>query len=105
MKAIAAHAPMTVEELAEYQVIPEQKVKDYGDRIVKAITRHIKNEKLEDYVQNRPKKRPRSSSSGAAKKLAAAAKSIIDIEEDDEFDDDGIDYSAIDLNVPSNTTK
>ncbi|KAG7355950.1 ATP-dependent DNA helicase RecQ [Nitzschia inconspicua] len=95
IKAIAAHAPMTLEELVACQVIPDQKVKDYGDRIVRAIKRHVENEKLHECVRNRPAKRPKVDT-GVAKHVPPTVNPIIEIEDDDEFDD-GIDYSALDF--------
>jgi HRDC domain len=105
MKSIAAHAPMTMEELEACQVIADQKVQEYGNRIVNTIKHFVEEGNLQEYVQKRSVKRSRAvSSSGDAKKPPPAADSVIEIDDDDEFDDD-IDYSAIDLDAVMKTVK
>ena len=102
VKSIAYHAPTTVEELEECG-LPENVKKDYGDRLLKNINTYIEMEKLQSYLASRPKKKHKSGSVPVA--AAAKAADVIDIQDsEDEFDDDGIDFSAIPLpsSQPSN---
>eukprot|EP00804_Cyclotella_cryptica_P004283 CCRYP_013482-RD/>CCRYP_013482-RD protein AED:0.03 eAED:0.03 QI:147/1/1/1/1/1/5/481/1228 len=95
VKVIAAQAPTTMEELGECG-LPENVQKNYGERLLKNINTYIEMEKLDNYLEARPKKKTKSDSSNVA---AAKAVDVINIPDDsgDEFNDDGIDYSAIPL--------
>ena len=114
IKSIAAYAPTTTEQLASMGLMGEEKIKVYGERLVRLITHFIETHGLSDYVENRAGKRkaeetpspgssrvtavvvkPSASASRTGKPKARRA--VIDIS-DDEFSDDDIDFEA--LNVP-----
>jgi ribonuclease D len=97
VKAIAAHAPMSVEELKALRLIGDKKVEEYGARIVKAIKIYVEREKLEAELVKRPAKRPRTAS--AAGKKPAPSSTVIEIKDDDDEFDNGIDYASIDLDA------
>ena len=95
----------------------EEKIKVYGDRLVRLITHFIETHGLSEYVEHRAGKRKADETTPAAgtsssrvtavvvKASASAARTgnpkarraVIDIS-DDEFSDDDIDFEA--LNVP-----
>jgi hypothetical protein len=95
VKVIAAQAPTTIEELGECG-LPENVQKNYGERLLKNINTYIEMEKLESYLEARPKKKPKSDSLSVAAEKAVHVINILD-DSGDEFNDDGIDYSAIPL--------
>lgn len=115
IKSIAAYAPTTKEELASLGLMGEEKIKVYGDRLIRLINHFIDIHGLSDYVGNRPGKRKADDSSeGASNKLKAvvvqpvssavragkpkARKAIIEISDDDsEFGGDDIDFAAMDI--------
>ena len=103
IKAIAAEAPTTIEELTECG-LPVNIVKDYGERLLKNINTYIESNDLKRYIESRPKKKPKSNQLAVA--AAAKAPSVINVLDDseDEFDDDGIDFSAIPLPNQQNAT-
>ena len=102
MQAIAGHAPTSIDELADCE-IGENVKKQYGERLLKNINNYIETEKLQKYIENRSKKKPKTDSKSTAAKSSKDAKPILIDSSDDEFDD-GIDYSA--LNIPeANSTK
>ena len=93
IKTLAEEAPTNMEELAECD-IPENVRKSYGERILKNINVYIETNKLQKYLENRPKKKPKSDSV-----QVTTAPEVVNVLEDsgDEFQDDGIDFSAIPL--------
>ena len=97
MQAIATQVPTTIEELADCG-LPENVQKQYGERLVKCILSYIEMEKLEKYIQNRPKKKQKTEASSSHSPLEQSKPVLIDVPDDsaDEFDD-GIDYSAIEI--------
>ena len=94
VKAIASHAPMTVDELKAIGILSEKKLEEYGARIVKPIKMYVKKEGLEEQVA---RKLPATKSLNG-KVSRTDANQIIEIvdDDDDEFAN-GIDYDAIDL--------
>lgn len=97
-------------------LLGEQKMKDYGSRLVRKVKQFIEKNQLEEYIANRPGKRTRtddvpatnvtavvvqSASSAAARTgKPKARKAIIEIDSDDEFGDfgaDDIDYANLDI--------
>ena len=56
MKNVATQAPTTIDELCECE-LPQNAIKQYGERLITSINAFIKNEKLEQYIDNRPKKK------------------------------------------------
>lgn len=60
-KSIAAYAPTTEDDLASLGVLGEQKMKEYGGRLVKVIKKFVDDKNLHEYISNRPPppKRPR----------------------------------------------
>ena len=98
MNSIATQVPTTLDELADCD-LPQNVIKQYGERLIKSINAYIEKEKLEQYIENRPKKKPR-----ARVTLASVEESkpiLIDVDttnsDDDEFGDNGIDFSAIEI--------
>jgi hypothetical protein len=119
IRNIAASVPTSVEDLSESGVLGDQKLKEYGERLVKQIKKFVEDNQLEDYLSNRPLKRakivsekhgPSSTSSTPKKKQessTAKSKTIVielDDDDDDEFAAD-IDFSAIDLPSGSSSSK
>jgi hypothetical protein len=96
-------------------LLGEQKMKDYGSRLVRKVKQFVEKNELGDYVANRAGKRTRTdddattnvatvvvqsaSSSAARTGKPKARKAIIEIDSDDEFDEFGtdIDFSNIDI--------
>jgi hypothetical protein len=122
IRNIAASVPTSVEDLSESGVLGDQKLKEYGERLVKQIKKFVEDNQLEDFLSKRPLKRakivsekhgPSSTSSGPKKKQeSSTAKSktntTIVIELDDDDDDEfaaDIDFSAIDLPSGSSSSK
>jgi hypothetical protein len=120
IRNIAASVPTSVEDLSESGVLGDQKLKEYGERLVKQIKKFVEDNQLEDFLSKRPLKRakivseqhgPSSTSSGPKKKHSSTAKktsSTIVIELDDDDDDEfaaDIDFSAIDLPSGSSSSK
>ena len=116
IKSIAAFAPTTEDELVSMGLLGEQKIKDYGSRLVKKIKHFIDTHGLQEYTANRPGKRIRVDDNSDANKVATvvvqsasssavrngkpkARKATIEIDGTDEFDEFGgdIDYSNIDI--------
>jgi hypothetical protein len=111
IKTIAAYAPTTKEQLASMGLLGEEKIKVYGERLVRLITHYIELNGLSEYVENRPGKRKAEDDSGSSKFAAVvvkpsastarvgkskARKAIIEIS-DDEFGGDDIDFEALDI--------
>lgn len=96
MGAIASQVPTTVDELFSISGLGENVIKEYGERLVKNINAFVELGGLQEYLDKRPKKRPRTEAVKAGKKRAApTANSIIDVDAvDDEFEA-GIDYGSI----------
>lgn len=104
VKDIAAEAPTTMEELAHCG-LPMNIQKTYGERLIKNVTTYIEMHNLQSYLDNRPKKKLKSDqvSTVAAAAASAVAPDIIDvIDSGDEFENDDIDFSAIEMPVSSN---
>eukprot|EP00956_Cyclotella_meneghiniana_P016765 scaffold26751_cov67-Cyclotella_meneghiniana.AAC.2 len=60
MKIIAAEVPTTTEELFQCSCgLPENIVKDYGERLLKNINTYIESNDLRSYIDDRPKKKLR----------------------------------------------
>ena len=105
IKTAAVHAPTTLEELSSMGVLGESKVKEYGKRLVVQIVQFINDNKLQEYIDRRPLKLPKtaesaSQSSSASNKPSrgkSKALQIFDIDDDDEFGDIDIDFGDIDF--------
>jgi hypothetical protein len=90
----------------------EEKIKVYGDRLIRLITHFIETHGLSEYVENRPGPGKRKLDAPDSSKIAAvvvkpsasaarsgkpkARKAIIDIS-DDEFGVDDIDFEALEI--------
>lgn len=100
IKQIAYAVPTTIDELRTLAVLGEQKVADYGDKVVSAINRFLEVEGLAEFVQSkRPTKRAKTSAATVASSKQKTQDVIMldgDDGEFDEFDDGGIDFNAID---------
>ncbi len=112
IKSIAEFAPTTEDELASMGVMGEEKMKEYGGRLVRVIRQFVEANGLEDYVANRPGKRARDDDTGSAKVTAVvvrstssrsragqpkAQKAIIEIDDDDDEFETDIDFANIDI--------
>jgi bloom syndrome protein len=97
MKSIAEQVPTTIEELKGIGGLGENIVKEYGDRVVKVVNTFVSNNDLESYLTKRPAKRTKTGNGPDHK--SAAAHLPVALEDEDEFDT-GIDYSAIDIDLP-----
>jgi hypothetical protein len=96
IKIIADHVPTTVEELTALGVLGENKVAEYGDRIIDAVCRFVASKNLQEFVdQRRPLKRPKTADSASSDSKPSAI--VIEIDDDDEFDVPEIDFSAISI--------
>jgi ribonuclease D len=111
IKSIAAFAPTTEDELVSMGLLGEQKMKDYGSRLVRKVKQFVEKNGLEDFVANRAGKRTRTDDSATTEVAAVvvqsasssavrtgkpkARKAIIEIEDDDGVDEFGaaFDYS------------
>lgn len=112
VKSISHIVPTTVEELASIDGLGEQKIADYGDRLIKGIKGFLEKEGLtESFNSKRPAKRLRASKKQGKPKSKAKSKiskqepdpdSIIMIDGDDDDDEFGteIDFSAIAMPSP-----
>lgn len=105
IKAIASSAPTTVEDLTALGVLGEKQIEEYGARIVKPIKKYVMDNKLEDLISSRPRKRPKRNDGDnkEAKPKAVTKPHLIAIDDDDdggeiEFDDglfDNMDLSKV----------
>jgi bloom syndrome protein len=89
MKTIAAQAPMSIDELNALGVVGENIIKEYGERIVRAVQSFVTQQGLEEYINRRPTKR--------AKVVSEESNDLVD----DEFDDARIDFASIQLPEPT----
>lgn len=87
-----SQAPMTLEELHDIGGLGENVIKEYGERLVKVVKNFVEMENLQEYIANRPKKRPRTETPTG--KVTSNPSQPIDVCGDDEFDV-GIDFSMI----------
>lgn len=102
MANVATHVPTTLDELAECE-LPQNVQKQYGERLIKNINAYIEQEKLQKYIENRPKKKHKA----AADMSNPESKPIlIDVpdSDNDEFEDD-IDYGAIEIPAPGHLAR
>ena len=80
MANVAAEAPTTMEELEDCE-LPQNVIKQYGERLVKNINSFIEQKKLQKYIDNRPKKKTK-----VEERNSGSNKPIV-IDSDNEFDD------------------
>jgi hypothetical protein len=95
MKTIAAEVPMTLAALKSIGCLGENRIKVYGERIIKIVSSYVTQEGLEEHIKQRgsqpPNKKSKVDSSTSTIKIP-----VVDLNEvDDEFDVD-IDLSLID---------
>jgi len=96
MANVATQVPMTIEELSDCE-LPQNVQKQYGERLVKSINAFIDQEKLHQYIENRPKKKQKSA---VGDNQVENKPILIDVPDSDDGEfDDGIDYSAIQIPV------
>lgn len=94
--AVASQVPTTVDELYHISGLGESVIKEYGERLVKNINAFVELEGLQEYLDKRPKKRPRTETAPAKKRAAAPkAADVIDVDADGDEFDTGIDFNAI----------
>lgn len=105
MTNVAKQVPTTIEELSDCE-LPQNVIKQYGERLVKNINAYIEQGKLQRYIENRPKKKQKttnveSNSDNQAilldqskQKTTNVARVIQVDQSDDEFADDGIDWES-----------
>ena len=104
IKTIASSVPTSIEELGALGVLGEQKLQEYGSRLVRQINKFVEDEGLDGYIKKRPKRAKLSQSSNSTSKgrkgkpieTKPKPKEVImlDDDDDDEFGCD-IDFSAI----------
>jgi len=121
MSTIATRVPTTMEELSAVGALGENVEKEYGERLVKNIKAFVVMEKLQSYLKKRATpstKTPSTAKRNRVEKLQnlasfahrprppppsatkAVESIVVDIsDDDDEFNDHGIDFSAIELPV------
>ena len=90
MTNVAIQVPTTLEELSDCE-LPQNVQKQYGERLVKNINAYIEKEKLQQYIENRPKKKQKTAVVEESKPI------LIDVPDSEDEFDDGIDYSAIQI--------
>jgi hypothetical protein len=59
VKTVAEQVPTTVEELAALDILGESKLNEYGDRLVRQIQSFVDEKGLQEYINQRPLKRPK----------------------------------------------
>jgi hypothetical protein len=92
MSVVANQAPTTLDKLADCE-LPENVQKQYGERLIKNINAYIEQEQLQQYIENRPKKKQQKTSIADPEQKPI----LIDVpDSNDEFEDD-IDYAAIEI--------
>ena len=95
ISSVATQVPTTLDELADCD-LPQNVRKQYGEQLVKNINAYITQESLQQYIEDRPKKKKTRTAAAAA--VEESKPVLIDVpDSDDEFGDDGIDYSAIQI--------
>lgn len=100
---IAAHVPLSIDELNDLAVLGENVVKEYGHRLIKNINVFVKQNDLEKYLGGKSRKRQKSEESSNPITPQNAAPKMTSTE----FDTD-IDFSAIELPdevIPTTTPK
>ena len=105
MANVASECPTTMEELADCE-LPQNVVKQYGERLLKSINSFIEQSKLQKYIENRPKKKQKTAVAQESNKDTKPI--LIDVPEDsdeDEFADDQIDFSAVPMPTTSASEK
>ena len=112
-KQIAAYAPLSKDELGSLGVLGDQKLKEYGDRLVRVMQKVVNDHDLYKYTGGaastpatpknhkasssdpRPSKRPKTFSS-----MKASKKEIVEMLDDDDDDDEfatDIDFDMLDI--------
>lgn len=92
--AVASQVPTTVDELYFISGLGENVIKEYGERLIKNINAFVEFESLQEFLDKRPKKRPKTEAAPAKKCAARKADDVIVVDDDDEFEA-GIDFSKI----------
>ena len=101
MANVASECPTTMEELADCE-LPQNVVKQYGERLLKSINSFIEQTKLQKYIENRPKKKQKTAvSQESNKETKPILIDVPDESDEDEFADDQIDFSAIPMPATS----
>lgn len=94
---LALQAPTTVDELHFIEGLSENVIKEYGERLVKNINSFVELNELQEYLDKRPKKRPRAAApTGDGKKKAVPkAPAIIDVDDEEDEFPCAIDFTTI----------
>ena len=92
IKKIAWTVPTTNEELTGLGVLGENIIKEYGERLLRAINNFVEKEELVELVSQ---KQPAKKVKAVASVAKSRPKAIQYAESFDEFDD--VDFSAIDI--------
>jgi hypothetical protein len=95
MANVATQVPTTLDELADCE-LPQNVQKQYGERLIKNINAYIEQENLQEYVENRPKKKQKAAFETSNPESKPILIDVPDSDNDDEFEN-GIDYAAIEL--------
>ena len=91
---IAIQVPTTIKDLADCK-LPENVLRQHGERLIKNINAYIDKENLQPYIENRPKEKQKTAANKESKQLESSKPILIDVPDSNGKFDDGIDYSAI----------
>jgi hypothetical protein len=94
IKKIAWTVPTTNEELTALGVLGENIIKEYGERLLRAINNFVEKENLSELVAQKPPSKKVKVANVA--KLNAIPKPNVPNESFDEFETD-VDFGAIDM--------
>ena len=87
MRSVAQAVPTTEEELSDCGV-PMEIQKQYGERLLKSINSFIEQNSLQQYIENRPKKKKQKTDVADESNNESNKPILIDVPDDvDEFDD------------------
>ena len=95
IKTIASQCPTTLEELEAVDGLGQQKFKEYGERLIRAIAHFVQSENLEELVAKRKSSRPTKARKVTSQSNTA---SVASLKKDDEPDDEfplGFDESEL----------
>ena len=84
MMNIANEVPTTMEELADCE-LPQNVIKQYGERLIKNVNAFIEQENLQRYIDVRPKKKQKPNVVEDSKPSAGSKPIINVLDSEDEF--------------------
>ena len=101
MRTIAEQAPTTLEDIKAMGILGENVIKEYGERLVKAVATYVTAQGLQEYLARRPAKRAKTTNETIAVPAKTQPCIVMDTDdsEEDEFGFGAIDLSAVDIDV------